>query len=258
MKLFPIAVLHILLTISLFFVNCSSAEKKPPQPNPDENKQAEDINKSGMNDRSTSAIDSKDDKSKSSNTMNNDLDSKNRSSSDKSTTEPVNTIDKIQIDPEMLFSEINEKLKDVRYPDGNTIEGFEYKKWEIPNRKDFEKWVKSNSNLIKDALVKLPEYIYLEVTGHADSTGPEEKEGAKLGNVFYSKKRAESVKSSLVKLGFPENRIKVNGVGSSQPIPGLETESPKNRRVTFQLINLGEKDGPSNTLIIDDDVDDTK
>jgi outer membrane protein OmpA-like peptidoglycan-associated protein len=133
--------------------------------------------------------------------------------------------------------EMNEKLKNVRYPDGNTIEGFEYKKWEIPNRQDFVKWIKASGNVLKEALDSLPESIRLEIAGHADTSGPEEKEGNRLGNLYYSKKRAESVRNSLVKLGFPEKRMAVKGLGSSDPIPGVEGTSAKNRRVTFKLVD---------------------
>ncbi len=136
-----------------------------------------------------------------------------------------------------LIREMNEKLKNVRYPDGNTIEGFEYKKWEIPNRQDFVKWIKASGNVIKEALDNLPESIRLEIAGHADTSGPEEKEGSRLGNLYYSKKRAESVRNSLVKLGFPEKRMSVKGLGSSDPIPGVEGTSAKNRRVTFKLVD---------------------
>ena len=142
------------------------------------------------------------------------------------------------IDPNIaLIREMNEKFKNVRYPDGNTIEGFEYKKWEIPNRQDFVKWIKASGNIIKESLDKFPESIKLEISGHADTSGPEEKEGNKLGNLYYSKKRAETVKSSLVKLGFPEKRMSFKGLGSSDPIPGVDGTSAKNRRVTFKLVN---------------------
>jgi hypothetical protein len=155
-----------------------------------------------------------------------------------SSSEPKKPEIPMNIDPNIaLVREMNEKLKNVRYPDGNTIEGFEYKKWEIPNRQDFVKWIKASGNIIKESLDRFPDTIKLEISGHADTSGPEEKEGNKLGNLYYSKKRAETVKSSLVKLGFPENRISAKGLGSSDPIPGIEGTSAKNRRVTFKLIN---------------------
>jgi outer membrane protein OmpA-like peptidoglycan-associated protein len=137
---------------------------------------------------------------------------------------------------EALLNELNSKIKDSRYPDGNSIKGFEYKKWEIPNKKDFIKWVKSTGAMLKDGLEKLPGTINLEITGHADTTGPETPEGDKKGNIFYSEKRAEEVKNALVKLGFPEKRLIIKGNGASTPIPGIDETDAKNRRVTFKFI----------------------
>ncbi len=161
---------------------------------------------------------------------------------DKPTEEPpVKTTERDLLDTgiDALINQFNEKLKGVRYPDGSSIEGFEYKKWEIPNRKDFVKWVKVSGAIIKEAFEKLPEGVKLEITGHADTKGPEEKEGKRLGNIFYSTKRSESVRDSLVKLGFPEKRMMTRGAGSSETIPGVDGTSAKNRRVTFKLLNTG-------------------
>lgn len=135
-----------------------------------------------------------------------------------------------------LMESVNEKLKDVRYPDGVAVEGFAYKKWEIPNKQDFVKWVKVSGSIIKEALDKLPANYQVELTGHADAKGPEEPTGDKKGNIFYSEQRAKEIKSALVKLGFPEQRIATKGAGSSIPVPGVDPESGKNRRVTFQVI----------------------
>ncbi|MCB1177848.1 MAG: OmpA family protein [Leptospiraceae bacterium] len=154
-----------------------------------------------------------------------------------------------------LLEEFNEKLAEIRYPDGNSIEGFEYKKWEIPNRKDFIKWLKESGKIINEALDKLPESIKLEITGHADTTGPENKDGGRLGNVYYSTKRAEEVKSLIVKV-LPENdeakkkleaRLVTRGAGSSEPISGIDGDSPKNRRVTFKLIQADSEGSESSS-----------
>lgn len=144
-----------------------------------------------------------------------------------------------------LFEELSAKLKEIRYPDGQTIEGFEYKRWDIPNQKDFINWLKTSASVIKDVLEKLPESIKLEIVGHADTSGPETREGNKLGNIYYSKKRAEEVKKYIVKVFKSEkvnvknleSRILTKGVGSSEPIPGIEGTSAKNRRVTFNLVD---------------------
>jgi outer membrane protein OmpA-like peptidoglycan-associated protein len=135
-----------------------------------------------------------------------------------------------------LFAQINETLKSSRYPDGKAIEGFAYKKWEIPNKKDFIKWIKESGAVLKKGLDELPAVYTLEIAGHTDTVGPETPEGAKKGNMFYSEQRAKEVKQALVKLGFPEKRIATKAMGSSNPIPGIPGESAQNRRVTFQFL----------------------
>lgn len=137
---------------------------------------------------------------------------------------------------EDLFAQLNESLKSARYPDGESIQGFAYKKWEIPNKKDFVKWVKGAGAVLKKGLDELPAVYTLEIAGHTDTVGPETPEGAKKGNMFYSEQRAKEVKQALVKLGFPEKRIATKAMGSSNPIPGIPGESAQNRRVTFQFL----------------------
>jgi len=139
--------------------------------------------------------------------------------------------------------EVNEKLKDFRYPDGTKNPGFGYKQANI-DKNDFSAWAKSNAGVIKEALEKLPLEYALEITGHSDSTGPENPEGKKKGNIFYSEERASAVKKALVKQGVPAKRIKIKGAGSSKPIPGIDGSDPKNRRVTFQIVKIEEEEKP--------------
>jgi outer membrane protein OmpA-like peptidoglycan-associated protein len=165
-----------------------------------------------------------------------------------------------------LLDELSNKIKELRYPDGENIEGFEYKKWEIPNRKDFQNWLKGPASAIKDILEKLPASIKLEIVGHADSTGPEEKEGNKLGNIYYSQKRAEEVKKLIVKLLSSEKlkasnlneRILTRGAGSSELIPGIEGTSAKQRRVTFNILNQSEKELKPSPGASESDINSTK
>ena len=135
-----------------------------------------------------------------------------------------------------LFTQLNESLKSARYPDGESIQGFAYKKWEIPNKKDFVKWVKGAGAVLKKGLDELPAIYTLEIAGHTDTIGPETPVGDKKGNMFYSEQRAKEVKQALVKLGFPEKRIVTKAIGYSNPIPGIDGESGQNRRVTFQFL----------------------
>jgi len=165
-----------------------------------------------------------------------------------------------------LLDELSNKIKELRYPDGENIEGFEYKKWEIPNRKDFQNWLKGPASAIKDILEKLPASIKLEIVGHADSTGPEEKEGNKLGNIYYSQKRAEEVKKLIVKLLSSEKlkasnlneRILTRGAGSSELIPGIEGTSAKQRRVTFNILNQSEEELKPSPGASESDINSTK
>lgn len=165
-----------------------------------------------------------------------------------------------------LLDELSNKIKELRYPDGENIEGFEYKKWEIPNRKDFQNWLKGPASAIKDILEKLPASIKLEIVGHADSTGPEEKEGNKLGNIYYSQKRAEEVKKLIIKLLSSEKlkasnlneRILTRGAGSSELIPGVEGTSAKQRRVTFNILNQSEEELKPSPGASESDINSTK
>ncbi|ABJ74900.1 OmpA family outer membrane lipoprotein Loa22 [Leptospira borgpetersenii] len=136
--------------------------------------------------------------------------------------------------PEAIADSLNEKLKDFRYPDGITRPGFSYKKADV-NPGDFSGWSKVNVPVIKEGLGKLPDSYALEITGHTDAVGPEQAEGAKKGNIFYSELRANAVKQALIKQGIPANRIIAKGAGSSEPVSGLDAKDAKNRRVTFRF-----------------------
>lgn len=133
-----------------------------------------------------------------------------------------------------ILEEINITLKEYRYPDGVRRRGFSYKKADVL-KDDFNLWAKENINFIREALDRLPEDYVLEITGHADTTGPEEPEGEKKGNIYYSQIRADAVKEALVKQGIPANRIVTVAAGSSQPISGYDGSDAINRRVTFQV-----------------------
>jgi outer membrane protein OmpA-like peptidoglycan-associated protein len=136
----------------------------------------------------------------------------------------------------VLLDEINTALKDYRYPDGARKRGFAYKQADI-QKEDFNTWAKDNVTYIKEALNKLPEDYALQIIGHADASGPEEAEGSKKGNNFYSQLRADAVKDALVKQGIPTARIVTKGSGSTAPISGFSETDAINRRVTFQVVS---------------------
>lgn len=129
--------------------------------------------------------------------------------------------------------EYNTQVAEFRYPDGTTRPGFNYKKADVQN--DFADWAKKNVDVIKTALEKLPDYV-LQITGHTDAVGPEQPEGDKKGNMYYSEQRANAVKQALVKQGIAADKIVTKGMGSSSPISGIDSKDAKNRRVTFSYI----------------------
>jgi len=86
-------------------------------------------------------------------------------------------------------------------------------------------------NIIKqvaDALKQQPA-LKVRVEGHTDSTGDAAK------NLDLSKRRAESVKAALVKLGIGADRLTADGLGQTKPLAPNETPQGRaeNRRVEF-------------------------
>lgn len=70
----------------------------------------------------------------------------------------------------------------------------------------------------------------IAITGHTDSSGPEP------GNLALSAERAQAVNDALVDRGIPSDGLRVRGVGSQQPVPGLDPADPANRRIEFSVI----------------------
>ena len=75
--------------------------------------------------------------------------------------------------------------------------------------------------------------INLYIEGYSSSDGSDNY------NLMLSKKRAESVKSYLVKIGVDENRLEIVGYGESNPIGDNDNPMGRsmNRRVQFKLKN---------------------
>ena len=76
--------------------------------------------------------------------------------------------------------------------------------------------------------------LRIEIIGHTDNTGDEEK------NIILSTKRAKSIVSYLIEKGIAINRLTYKGLGSSTPIADNQTEAGKaaNRRTEFVIIGL--------------------
>jgi outer membrane protein OmpA-like peptidoglycan-associated protein len=76
--------------------------------------------------------------------------------------------------------------------------------------------------------------LEVEISGHADATGPEDY------NMGLSKRRAQSVVRYLTDKEVAETRIKVSFFGETKPIESNTTREGrrKNRRVEFKILKL--------------------
>jgi len=70
----------------------------------------------------------------------------------------------------------------------------------------------------------------IAITGHTDSNGDE---GA---NLALSRARADAVRWALVGRGIPADGLRATGVGSAEPVEGLDPADPANRRIEFSVI----------------------
>jgi outer membrane protein OmpA-like peptidoglycan-associated protein len=88
-----------------------------------------------------------------------------------------------------------------------------------------------SANVIKEIAAALQKQAALKVRieGHTDSTGDAAK------NLDLSKRRAESVKAALVKLGIDAARLATEGLGQTKPLSTNDTPQGRaeNRRVEF-------------------------
>lgn len=71
----------------------------------------------------------------------------------------------------------------------------------------------------------------IAVTGHTDAGGNLQ------ANLALSMARAEAVRWALVGRGIPADGLRAAGVGSKQPIEGLDPRDPANRRIEFSVIS---------------------
>ncbi|MBD3730162.1 MAG: OmpA family protein [Sphingomonadales bacterium] len=70
----------------------------------------------------------------------------------------------------------------------------------------------------------------IAITGHTDSSGTEP------GNIALSQARADAIRLALINRGIPSDGLRARGVGSSEPVPGLDPADPANRRIEFSVI----------------------
>lgn len=83
-------------------------------------------------------------------------------------------------------------------------------------------------------LMKQKSGMRVEISGHADATGPEDY------NMILSEQRAKAVSRHLVEKGIDTNRIETVFFGETKPIESNDTPAgrKKNRRVEFKVIKL--------------------
>ncbi len=70
----------------------------------------------------------------------------------------------------------------------------------------------------------------IAIVGHTDSSGNA------AGNLILSQERADAVRQALIERGIPADGLRANGVGSAEPINGLNPSDPANRRIEFSVI----------------------
>ena len=70
----------------------------------------------------------------------------------------------------------------------------------------------------------------IAITGHTDVSGPEP------GNLELSFARADAVRRALMARGIPADGLRARGVGSREPVAGLDPADPANRRIEFSII----------------------
>lgn len=70
----------------------------------------------------------------------------------------------------------------------------------------------------------------ISIKGHTDSSGSEEI------NRALSKLRAEVVQQALIAKGIPAEGLNTEGLGSSEPVEGLQPGDPANRRIEFEVV----------------------
>lgn len=86
-----------------------------------------------------------------------------------------------------------------------------------------------------DRAAQLREPVFIELTGHCDSTG------AEAANLLLSRQRAEQVRREMVRRGVPSQVLRTRGAGSSLPVRTGEGESAMqyNRSVSFRVVRVG-------------------
>lgn len=70
----------------------------------------------------------------------------------------------------------------------------------------------------------------IAITGHTDARGDE------AANVALSLARARTVREALIARGVARGDLRARGLGSAQPVAGLDPADPANRRIEFAVL----------------------
>ncbi len=70
----------------------------------------------------------------------------------------------------------------------------------------------------------------IAITGHTDAQGDE------AANVALSLERARTVREALIQHGISRTDLRARGLGSAQPVDGLDPADPANRRIEFSVL----------------------
>lgn len=70
----------------------------------------------------------------------------------------------------------------------------------------------------------------IAITGHTDAHGDE------AANVALSLERARTVREALIARGIARIDLRARGLGSAQPVDGLDPADPANRRIEFSVL----------------------
>jgi len=101
--------------------------------------------------------------------------------------------------------------------------------------------IQKRSNILLDEVARIikerPEIPKVVVEGHTDSTGKYES------NVKLSERRAEAVRTYLVKKGVQADRLEAKGFGPDRPVASNDTAAGReaNRRVEFVIVQPADR-----------------
>lgn len=70
----------------------------------------------------------------------------------------------------------------------------------------------------------------IAISGHTDAHGDE------AANVALSLERARTVREALIARGIARVDLRARGLGSAQPVDGLDPADPANRRIEFSVL----------------------